>query len=112
MKKPKKEFNKHKKIWQTKGKVEGFISKGVRLFYTDLKGLTSTDKNFTNARQMAGRAFKKFEQEGPNCFAEPPKNRFRVSGAGPKTKAPEVRFGLFDWFIDIRQGPLKKWTEH
>ena len=103
MKKSKRHFNKQKKIWQKKGNVEGFISKGVRLFYTDLKGLKSTDKNFTNARQMAGRAFKKFEKEGANCFAEPPKNRFRVSGAGPKTKAPEVRFGLFDWFIDIRQ---------
>ena len=37
---------------------------------------------------------------------EPPKKRFRESGAGRKCKAPEVREAMFEWFINVR-GVLK-----
>ena len=37
---------------------------------------------------------------------EPPKKRFRESGARRKCKAPEVREAMFEWFINVR-GVLK-----
>ena len=30
-------------------------------------------------------------------------NTRKIQGAGRKRKAPEVRIGLFNWFIDIRE---------
>ena len=51
---------------------------------------------------MAAREYKKLINPDNDCLEEPPKKKFRAPGAGRKAQAPDVRFGLFEWFIDVR----------
>ena len=51
---------------------------------------------------MVNRAFQDFEKgklEPEHILEEPPSKRYRLSGAGPKLRAPEIRDELFQWFI-------------
>ena len=83
----------------------GFIAAAVREFYPDLSKVKHDNLNLVKALKFAKRCYEKYlanDFEGE----EPPKKRFRESGAGRKCKAPEVREAMFEWFINVR-GVLK-----
>ena len=84
---------------------QGFIAAAVREFYTDLSKVKHDNPNLVEALKFAKRCYEKYLA---NNFEgeEPPKKRFRESGAGRKCKAPEVREAMFEWFINVR-GVLK-----
>ena len=85
---------------------QGFIAAAVREFYTDLSKVKHDNPNLVKALKFAKRCYEKYSA---NDFEgeEPPKKRFRASGAGRKCKAPEVREAVFEWFINVR-GVLKR----
>ena len=84
---------------------QGFIAAAVREFYTDLSKVKHDNPNLVKALKFAKRCYEKYSA---NDFEgeEPPKKRFRASGAGRKCKAPEVREAVFEWFVNVR-GVLK-----
>ena len=84
---------------------QGLIATAVREFYTNLSKVKHDNPNLVKALKFAKRCYEKYlanDFEGE----EPPKKRFRESGAGRKCKAPEVREAMFEWFINVR-GVLK-----
>ena len=84
---------------------QGFTAADVREFYTDLSKVKHDNPNLVKELKFAKRCFEKYlsnDFEG----GEPPKKRFRGSGAGRKCKAPEVREAMFEWFTNVR-GVLK-----
>ena len=96
--------HKRKKLILMKPK-QGFIVAAVREFYTDLSKVKQDNPNLVKALKFAKPCYEKYLA---NNFEgeEPPKKRFRESGAGRKCKAPEVREAIFEWFINVR-GVLK-----
>ena len=99
-------YDHNRKKHVTMKQKQGFIAAAVREFYTDLSKVKHENQNLVKALKFAKRCNEKylandFEEE------EPPKKRFRESGAGRKCKAPEVREAMFEWFINIR-GVLKE----
>ena len=111
---------KHVKV-TTHLQLQGYISRAVRETYPSLADSSGKDKDFTRAWKMANRALEarlERKRKRPDdsmdvdafILEEPevkqPEKKFRAEGAGRKTQAPEVRFALFEWFIDVR-GVLK-----
>ena len=84
---------------------QGFIATAVSEFYTDLSKVKHVNPNFVMALKFSRRCYEKYLANGFEG-EEPPKKRFRESGAGRKCKAPEVREAMFEWFINVR-GVLK-----
>ena len=90
------------KKWKVAMPKESYVSKAVRHFYADLKHAQSSSQEFKKAYNMVNRAFQDFEKgklEPEHILEEPPSKRYRLSGAGPKLRAPEIRDELFQWFI-------------
>ena len=104
---------KGKKHWDSKRKrhvesfpQQGYIAKAVREFYSDLKTAKNSDRDFDCAVKMAQRCFESLKRRQLEPDAGPAKKKFRQSGGGRKSKAPELRDELFQWFLDVR-GALK-----
>ena len=77
----------------------GYIAKAVRSFYSDLAEVHNP--MFVRAVKLASRSYNDLDnlRDPSSC---PPK-KVRATGAGRKTKAPEVRQVLFAWFVDVRE---------
>ena len=77
----------------------GYIAKAVRSFYSDLAEVHNP--MFVRAVKLASRSYNDLDnlRDPSSC---PPK-KVRATGAGRKTKAPEVRQALFAWFVDVRE---------
>ena len=86
---------------------QGFIAAAVRQFYTDLSKVKHDNPNLVKALKLAKRCYEKYLLANDFEGEEPPKERFRESGAGRKCKALEVREAMFEWFINVR-GVLKR----
>ena len=79
----------------------GYVAKAVRTYYSDLADCSNDDPLFDKAIKLASRSYNDINNlRDPS--ARPPK-KLRASGAGRKTKAPEVREALFSWFVDVRE---------
>ena len=104
MKNPKKEQNTKTKKWHVVRPTDGYYSKAIRLFYSDIKDLLSSNKRFRQAYDVALRAYKTLQIGGFEKLElnYPLKNKFRLEGGGCHVKAPGLRAELFEWFIDIR----------
>ena len=79
----------------------GFIAKALRQFYGDLKDAKNNDAEFVRAVKLATCSYNEIDslRDPSSC---PPK-KARAQGAGRQRIAPEVRIGLFNWFIDVRE---------
>ena len=79
----------------------GFITKALRQFYGDLKDAKNNDAEFVRAVKLAACSYNEIDslRDPSSC---PPK-KARAQGARRQRKAPEVRIGLFNWFIDVRE---------
>ena len=82
---------------------QGFLTAAVRNFYTDLLKVKHDDPNLVKALKFAKRCHEKYLSNEFLEGEQPPKKKFRESGAGRKASAPEVREAMFQWFIDVRQ---------
>ena len=74
---------------------QGFLATAVREFYTDLSKVNHDYSNLVKALKFAKRCH---EKHLANYFLEeeePSKKKFRESGEGRKSKAPEVREAMF-----------------
>ena len=82
------------------------VTRAVREYYSDLKGLKNDDSVMKKAVKLGKRCYE--NQIASQCdIKEPPtKSKFHNPGGGRKLTAPEVRETLYEWFIDIR-GSLK-----
>ena len=53
-------------------------------------------------QKMAKRRYDKTEEGQLDNSGEKSKKRFRGVGGGHKTKVPEIRVALFEWFVDVQ----------
>ena len=103
LKDPKKHvWNEKRKRWVNPISQTGYIGPTVRECFSDLREVANDSADFLNACKFVNQCVDlekkgKFDIEG-NCS----KKHFRVAGAGPPTKAVEVRNSLFEYFIDVR----------
>ena len=78
----------------------GYLTKAVRSFYSNLRNAESDSQETKKACKLAKRCYEKLErgdfEDGTSS------KKFRSSGGGRKSRAPEVRDALFQWFIDVR----------
>ena len=96
----KKRWDSKKKKFVQKAPKEGYVSKAVRQYYSNLKNMPSTDQRFKTALVYAKRCMDKYEESGDlDEFEEPSKKRFRSEGAGRRVHAPDFRDLVFEWFI-------------
>ena len=92
---------KKRRMVDTKPK-EGFISKAIREYFSDLKTISSLDQKFRNAHEYARRCYQKYgnlDDLDDVISSGPSKKRCRAEGGGRKSHAPEFRDWLFEWFI-------------
>ena len=74
--------------------------------FIDLKDEKSDTNDFKSATKFVSRCLEKL-QRGEFALEENcGKNKYRLMGAGPKKRALEVRYALFDYFVDIRSAYL------
>ena len=89
---------------------EGFLSKSITEYYSDLKMLAARYPEFEKTRRVAARVYKDHcEQKDKKEDEYEPANkkkRFRAPGVGRTPKAADVQAEMFDWFLDI-MGCLK-----
>lgn len=95
-------FNEKKNKWQTEMPSQGFLSKAIREYYTNLKDMKSTEKLFRNAYDMGRRAYDDFLNGKLKPEDILSSKMLRLPGGGCKVQVPELRQELFQWFIDIR----------
>ena len=78
----------------------GYLTKAVRSFYSNLSNAKSDSQEIKKACKLAKRCYEKLErgdfEDGTSS------KKFRSSGGGRKSRAPEVRDALFQWFIDVK----------
>ena len=79
----------------------GYIAKAVRSFHSDLAEVHNDNPIFATAVKLAYRSYNDLDNLGDPSSCQPKK--VRATGAGRKTKAPEVRQALFAWFVDVRE---------
>ena len=80
---------------------QGFYSKAVRKFYTDMKDVPNDHPDFQRAIKLATRSFGNIaDLRDP---ASRPVKKARASGDGRKRKAPEIRSTLFSCFVNVRE---------
>ena len=101
-------YNEKKKKWVKPQTQVGYKAKTVREYFVDLETEPNDSQDFKNAVKLVDRCValleaNEFEKEGNQC-----RQKFRVMGAGPPQRAAEVRYALFDYFVDIRKGRLSK----
>ena len=98
---------KGKTHWDAKRKLHvpdqpkhGYLTKAVRSFYLKLSNAKSDSQELKKACKLAKRCYEKLErgdfEDGTSS------KKFRFSGGGRKSRAPEVRDAIFQWFIDVR----------
>ena len=81
----------------------GYVAKAARTLYSDLADAPNDSPFFRGALKLASCAYSDLDNlRDPDLC--PPKRK-RVTGAGRKAKAPEVRQALFSWFVDVRETP-------
>ena len=79
----------------------GYVAKAVRTFYSDLADVPNDDPLFRRVIKLASRAYSDLDNLRDPSLCPPKKKRVTV--AGRKAKAPEVRQALFSWFVDVRE---------
>ena len=74
--------------------------RAVRSFYSNLSEAKSDSQEIKNTCKLAKSCYEKLEkgdfEDGVAL------KKFRTTGGGRKSQAPEVREALFQWFIDVR----------
>ena len=95
-------WNEKRKKWVHPFTQTGYIQPTVRKVFIDLKDEKSDTNGFKRATKFVSRCLEKL-QRGEFALEENcGKNKYRLMGAGPKKQALEVRYALFDYFVDIR----------
>ena len=100
----------------------GYLARAVRETFPNLKDANHDNPDLKNAIKVAARALEVREKKKIECDLDldvsenedsesrsrpsSNKRKCREPGAGRKSKAPEVRNALFEWFVDVR-GTLK-----
>ena len=79
----------------------GFIVKAARQFYGDFKDAKNNDAEFVRAVKLTTRSCNEIDSLRDPSSCTPKKAR--AQGADRKRKVPEVRIGLFNWFINVRE---------
>ena len=79
---------------------QGYLTRAVRSFYSNLSGAKSDSQEIKNACKLAKRCYEKLKRGDSEDGAA--LKTFRTTGGGRKSRAPEVREALFQWFIDVR----------
>ena len=87
---------------------EGCISKGIREYFSDLRDKPCRHHEFDKARKVGTRLLydelvcsqSKVTTDGEG---EKKVTKYREPRAGRKQKVPDVRLGVFDWFLDVRE---------
>ena len=84
----------------TKTRLLDYLTRAARGFYSNFSEAKSDSQEIKNACKLAERCYEKLEKGDFEDGAA--LKRFRTTGGGRKSRAPEVRETLFQWFIDVR----------
>ena len=92
-------WNEKRKKWVHPFTQTGYIQPTVRKVFIDLKDEKSDTNDFKSATKFVSRCLEK-QQRGEFALEENcGKNKYRLMGAGPKKRALEVRYALFDYLV-------------
>ena len=97
-----KRWDQKRKTWNQPKPKEGFLAKAVREAFPELSRTPNNNKEFQSAKMLAMRALHEYEKRlgDPTVVDEVPKRKqYRQPGAGRKTKIPEVRQTIFEWYV-------------
>ena len=78
----------------------GYIQPTAREVFKDLTDKPSDSKDFKSTTKFVSRCLEMLEKGEFDLEEDCCKNKYR--GAAPPKKALEVRYALFDYFIDIK----------
>lgn len=95
-------YNEKTKRWVHPFTQKGYIQPSVREIFPNLKDVKCDDKVFISATKFVKRCLEKLEKGTFEIEGNDSKTNYRIKGAGPPTRAIEVRKCLFDYFIDVR----------
>lgn len=91
-----------KRKWVRPSTQIGYKAMTVRELFVDMAEEHSNTQAFKNACKLVCRSVNllkagAFQKEGNTG-----NNRFRVEGGGARQRAPEVRYALFEYYVDVR----------
>ena len=95
-------WDNRKKIFVEVSPKGGYISKAIRLYYSDLESMPSKDPVYRKAVNYALRCFVKFgdsQSEVEGSINQDSLKRQRAKGAGRKKQAPGFRDALYEQLI-------------
>ena len=79
---------------------QGYLTRAIRSFCSNLSEAKSGSQEIKNACKLAKRRYEKLEKgDSEDGIAS---KKFRTTGGDRKSRAPEVRKALFQWFINVR----------
>ena len=95
-------WNEKRKKWVSPFAKTGFIQPSVRVIFPDLAKDKCDAADFKSATKFLSRCMEKYERRDLDAEENDSSKKFRLPGAGARSRAVEVREALFDYFIDIR----------
>ena len=97
-----KKWDDKKRKWTNPHSQIGFKAMTVRELFSDIKDEPNDSKDFKNALKFVDRCVKLHEDGEFVKEGNVSTSKYRVIGAGPPQRAVDVRYALFEYFVNIR----------